>query len=344
VGFDRAIGRRANETTASARIEHPDIAWEKVIRGVYALCRMRPAVTESRVVDALFKHAFHVYTGNTREFARILGEIIVEVEPSTRARLVHDLLDWTNAYEDGLRNSTNTWNRRSSAAVCLGRIVARGLRLCRRGDDLALCHEERPRVASGPLSVYNRENFELAPVEAMACGTPVVCTDWGGFRDTIAHGQTGYRVATTLSRRGVSVDLQGAAEAVALLTRNRDLRREMGRAARPRCLSLFSQEVFRRRLDAIMLSLARDDGRPLMTGQALHLSDLSRLYRPYLPASGVRIGPGDLPPSLATEEAHALYLNLLKQYATSWCPLGPSSSIDEFALGLSSLAVGDKPA
>ena len=41
-----------------------------------------------------------------------------------------------------------------------------------------------------------QETFGLAPVEAMAAGLPVVCSDWNGFRDTVEHGVTGLRART----------------------------------------------------------------------------------------------------------------------------------------------------
>lgn len=39
-----------------------------------------------------------------------------------------------------------------------------------------------------------REPFGLAPVEAMACGLPVLAWDNGAMRETVAHGETGYLV------------------------------------------------------------------------------------------------------------------------------------------------------
>jgi len=51
------------------------------------------------------------------------------------------------------------------------------------------------------VELYNRarlflyapylEPFGLAPLEAMACGTPVVAVREGGVRETVIHGETG---------------------------------------------------------------------------------------------------------------------------------------------------------
>ena len=45
-----------------------------------------------------------------------------------------------------------------------------------------------------------REDFGMVPVEAQACGTPVVALDEGGARETVVDGQTG------VLARGRSVD------------------------------------------------------------------------------------------------------------------------------------------
>ena len=39
-----------------------------------------------------------------------------------------------------------------------------------------------------------REPYGLAPVEAQACGTPVICGDFGAMRETVRHGETGWLV------------------------------------------------------------------------------------------------------------------------------------------------------
>ena len=41
-----------------------------------------------------------------------------------------------------------------------------------------------------------QETFGIAPVEAMASGLPQVVSDWDGYRDTVVHGETGFRFRT----------------------------------------------------------------------------------------------------------------------------------------------------
>ncbi len=42
---------------------------------------------------------------------------------------------------------------------------------------------------------YHLEPFGLIAIEAMATGTPVIATDWGGFSETVIHGKTGFLIS-----------------------------------------------------------------------------------------------------------------------------------------------------
>lgn len=110
-----------------------------------------------------------------------------------------------------------------------------------------------------------QETYGLTPLEAMAAGLPCVVTDWDGYRDTVRHGVDGFRVPTYApppgSGRGlaeaydaarinydtyvgaaaqvVSIDLATAAQAVADLANNSELRRQMGDAGRRRAKEEF---------------------------------------------------------------------------------------------------------
>ncbi len=81
------------------------------------------------------------------------------------------------------------------------------------------------RYNQAALLVYSpvREPFGLVPLEAMACGTPVIGVAEGGVRETIVDGETGYLT---------SRDPRQFAERIQHLLSNPSLRDQMGEAGR----------------------------------------------------------------------------------------------------------------
>jgi glycosyltransferase involved in cell wall biosynthesis len=131
------------------------------------------------------------------------------------------------------------------------------------------------------LSDNVQESFGLAPVEALAAGLPVVGTDWDGLRDTIRHGETGFRVPTTLAgsmsdlaerhdagfdsydsfiagiAQFTAVDIPAATDAFAALIADAGLRARMGDAARQDALARFDWPVVIARWRRLWEELAR---------------------------------------------------------------------------------------
>jgi glycosyltransferase involved in cell wall biosynthesis len=131
------------------------------------------------------------------------------------------------------------------------------------------------------LSDNVQETFGIAPVEAMAAGLPVVGTDWDGLRDTIIHGETGFRVPTTMAgpmidladrhdsgldsydnyiagaAQFTAVDVPAAAEAFAALVADPALRARMGAAGQRRALAMFDWSVVIGQWRALWEELAR---------------------------------------------------------------------------------------
>lgn len=162
------------------------------------------------------------------------------------------------------------------------------------------------------LSDNYQETFGLTPIEAMACGLPVIVSDWNGYRDTVPDGVVGFRIPTVALPAGgladlalahasgmlnydyylahtcqtVSVDLGVCARRCVELITNRDLRTRMGKAARMRAIELYDWKRVLGSYRSLWADLAK--ARPAETPPArkhLHFPDPSRLFANYASAA-----------------------------------------------------------
>jgi glycosyltransferase involved in cell wall biosynthesis len=110
-----------------------------------------------------------------------------------------------------------------------------------------------------------QETFGLTPVEAMAAGLPCVVTDWNGYKDTVRHGEDGFRVPTVAPPAGsggdlsfrfankwitytnyvgaaaqyVAIDYAAAVTAICALAGDEDLRKRLGQQAKAHARAMF---------------------------------------------------------------------------------------------------------
>jgi D-inositol-3-phosphate glycosyltransferase len=122
------------------------------------------------------------------------------------------------------------------------------------------------------------ESFGLTIIEAMACGRPVVASDWDGYKELIVHGETGFKVRTDWADclgeldamapalawdqqhlhvgQSVSVNVGQLAGYLTQLVENRELREAMGRRGRARVAALYDWPVVIQQWEALWAELA----------------------------------------------------------------------------------------
>jgi hypothetical protein len=200
------------------------------------------------------------------------------------------------------------------------------------GEELAGLYAAADVVVSA--SVYHRENGGLAPAEAQACGVPVVCTAWGGFKDVVQDGETGYLMDAVLTGHGIRVDwATGAARTVALL-RDPTRRAAMGARAATRARERYGLAAFSRALAGIVAGAgtpaspppggARPDGAGTSDARgeayapsafAARLEAHKRAAGWYGPRPGARRGRRVVPGMFQGRD-YRLYERLMEPYAT----------------------------
>jgi glycosyltransferase involved in cell wall biosynthesis len=118
-----------------------------------------------------------------------------------------------------------------------------------------------------------QETFGLTAIEAMACGAPVIASDWNGYKETVVHGESGMRVPTYMARlpglvaprhlidnslmhlivaQSVAIDVGRLAETMVLLGRDEQYRSRLANGARARAVSQYDVHVIARALRAVL--------------------------------------------------------------------------------------------
>jgi len=182
--------------------------------------------------------------------------------------------------------------------------LGRKMRFLIRPENTALLFSAADIFISPADSI--QESFGMTVLEAMACGTPQVVSNWNGYRDTVADGETGYLVPTRWMpcdgdlcdaapvceglcegedtfdhlclAQSVAVDLRAYRDRLQHLIESDDLRAAMSYHSRQRAIQCFSWPVVMRRYRSLWQELGTLAASSVRSPRSLASSDRPRYH------------------------------------------------------------------
>ncbi|MCA1612644.1 MAG: glycosyltransferase [Acidobacteria bacterium] len=184
---------------------------------------------------------------NLHQFLRLLAELKRRVAPRKVAGLVignywvdYPVLNYvTEGYRDYIGGLVGELGLADDLIYLPARLSDEELAMCYAAMDI-LVH---------PTNALD-ENFGYVPVEAMSCGTPVVGAAYGGVKDSVVSGETGFLMPTWVTRSGIRMDLISGLEEATRLLLDREARARMSEAAARRVRGHYTEEACAARLVA----------------------------------------------------------------------------------------------
>jgi glycosyltransferase involved in cell wall biosynthesis len=145
-----------------------------------------------------------------------------------------------------VRNTIRKLRLPEGSVRMLGPLGPDALRKCYNAADVAVS-----------LTLHHDENFGLSQVEAMACGTPVVGTNWGGLKDTIVDATSGYKLSTVVTPLGVKLNWWEAVNRIVELLRDSGARERLRTTCRRHAVEQYSTEVYAGRIRELLCHAVR---------------------------------------------------------------------------------------
>jgi len=176
-------------------------------------------------------------------------------------------------------------------------------------EELALCYGAMDFLVHPTNSID--ENFGYVPIEAMACGVPVVAAAYGGLKDTVVHGETGFLMDTWTTESGIRMDLISGIDNATRLMQEASLRDEMGKAAVKRIHEGYVYEVCAAKLVGAVKQAVREH----RMGESLPVSAVR--FESVPPVAG-------LLPSI--ERPWEFYQNVVSDYVSHAAPVPSAES------------------